>query len=425
MSVDRIADEILNGYSFQNFRKQYRTAIDYENDDIADFDLVSVGVKYRMRAQKLHFYDPKNHKEVMKDIESINKRLSVMVKFYSCRSLLKYQHDNFSMKCHVLEGSNDSKIWYLISLSEYGVSVEQLLKENRFENTEQNVLKLAIDVCKALKAFHDEGETHMYITPENIFLGANGRYKLGRAAVVSDERRLDSSGMLYDGTYDRQSDIYMFGKCLSYIVSNLPGNMFSNRTGSKKISRIVERACDISKYERYMTIDEIITDIESISRKNKPPVYMISAAAAFVVTAGIVAAVVISGHKSSPSFSVVSEKVSETVTEEPDEKSVEKPDEATAEKPEEFEGLNIKFGDINNDGKIDTVDSSKLLSVYSQAATSGRKLSDVEMAVYDINADGVVDSSDAGFILKYYSLKATGKAESFKDFINEQSHSSD
>ena len=85
----------------------------------------------------------------------------------------------------------------------------------------------------------------------------------------------------------------------------------------------------------------------------------------------------------------------------------------------------LKSADINNDGKIDTVDSSKLLSVYSQAATSGRKLSDVEMAVYDINADGVVDSSDAGFILKYYSLKATGKVESFKDFINEQSHSSD
>ena len=421
MSVDRIAEEVLKGYSFQNFRKQYRPVLDYENEDIADFDLTSVGVKYRMRTQKLHFYDYRNIKEVASDIESINKRLAVMVKFYSSRSLLKYQHDNFSMKCHVLETGGENKIWFLISLSEYGISVEQLLKENRFENTEKNVLKLAIDVCKALKAFHDEGETHMYITPENIFLCENGRYKLGRAAVISDERRLDSSGMLYDGTYDRQSDIYMFGKCLSYIVSNLPGNMFSNRTGSKKISRIVERACDVSKYERYMTIDEIITDIESISQKSKPPVYIIPIAAAVLVTAGIITAAAVSKHESSPSLSVVNEKSTEVVTEPPAEKTTEPPSEQSAE----AEGLNIKFGDINNDGRVDTGDASQLLSVYSQVATSGRRFSNVELAVYDINADGVVDSSDAGFILKYYSLKATGKVETFKEFIDEHSKRTD
>ena len=405
MSIDIIKNEILNGSSFQNFRKQYRTSLGYSNENIADFNLVSVGTKYRLRAEKLHFHDYRNNDAVLKDIDSINKRLSVMIKFYSCQSILKYQHDKFSMKCHCFEKNNGDKIWCLLSLSEYGTSVEQLLKENRFENTEKNILKLAIDVCKALKAFHDAGETHMYIAPENIFLSENGRYKLGRAAVISDERRLDSSGMLYDGTYDRQSDIYMFGKCLSYIVSNLPGNMFSRRTGSKKISRIVERACDVSKYERYMNIDEIITDIESISQTNRTPLY-IAAAAAVLVTAGIITAVAVSSGSDNPA----TEKSAEIVSEE-----LKQPDES-----DESDGLNIKFGDINNDGKIDTSDASQLLSVYSIASTSGRKLSDVEMAVYDINADGVVDSSDAGFILKYYSLKSTNKVDSFKDFINEQ-----
>ena len=312
------------------------------------------------------------------------------------------------MKCHCFGKNDNDKIWCLLSLSEYGISVEQLLKENRFENTEKNILKLAIDVCKALKAFHDAGETHMYIAPENIFLSENGRYKLGRAAVISDERRLDSSGMLYDGTYDRQSDIYMFGKCLSYIVSNLPGNMFSRRTGSKKISRIVERACDVSKYERYMNIDEIITDIESISQTNRTPLY-IAAAAAVLVTAGIITAFAVSSGGDNPA----TEKSAEIVSDEHG-----KSDEV--KQSDDSDGLNIKFGDINNDGKIDTSDASQLLSVYSIASTSGRKLSDVEMAVYDINSDGVVNSSDAGFILEYYSLKSTNKVDSFKDFINEQ-----
>ncbi|GEM_PF-5166587 len=409
MSIDIIKNEVLNGSSFQNFRKQYRTSLGYSNENIADFNLVSVGNKYRLRAEKLHFHDYRNNDAVLKDIGSINKRLSVMIKFYSCQSILKYQHDKFSMKCHCFEKNNGDKIWCLLSLSEYGTSVEQLLKENRFENTEKNILKLAIDVCKALKAFHDAGETHMYIAPENIFLSENGRYKLGRAAVISDERRLNSSGMLYDGTYDRQSDIYMFGKCLSYIVSNLPGNMFSRRTGSKKISRIVERACDVSKYERYMNIDEIITDIESISQTNRTPLY-IAAAAAVLVTAGIITAVAVSSGSDNPS----TEKSAGIVSEE-----LKQPDES-----DESDGLSIKFGDINNDGKIDTSDASQLLSVYSIASTSGRKLSDVEMAVYDINADGVVNSSDAGFILEYYSLKSTNKVDSFKDFINEQNKQS-
>ena len=407
MSIDIIKNEVLNGSSFQNFRKQYRTSLGYSNENIADFNLVSVGNKYRLRAEKLHFHDYRNNDAVLKDIDSINKRLSVMIKFYSYQSVLKYQHDKFSMKCHCFEKNNGDKIWCLLSLSEYGTSVEQLLKENRFENTEKNILKLAIDVCKALKAFHDAGETHMYIAPENIFLSENGRYKLGRAAVISDERRLNSSGMLYDGTYDRQSDIYMFGKCLSYIVSNLPGNMFSRRTGSKKISRIVERACDVSKYERYMNIDEIITDIESISQTNRTPLYI---AAAVLVTAGIITAVAVSSGSDNPA----TEKSAEIVSEE-----LKQPDES-----DESDGLNIKFGDINNDGKIDTSDASQLLSVYSIASTSGRKLSDVEMAVYDINADGVVNSSDAGFILEYYSLKSTNKVDSFKDFINEQNKQS-
>ena len=84
----------------------------------------------------------------------------------------------------------------------------------------------------------------------------------------------------------------------------------------------------------------------------------------------------------------------------------------------EFYGFNIKFGDVNNDGQIDPSDASQLLVVYSQVSTAGRKLSDVEIAVYDINSDGIIDSSDAGLILRYYSLKATGKTESFREFTD-------
>ncbi|MBP3761477.1 MAG: hypothetical protein J6I55_08415, partial [Ruminococcus sp.] len=164
----------------------------------------------------------------------------------------------------------------------------------------------------------------------------------------------------------------------------------------------------VSKYERYMNIDEIITDIESISQTNRTPLY-IAAAAAVLVTAGIITAFAVSSGGDNPA----TEKSAEIVSDEHG-----KSDEV--KQSDDSDGLNIKFGDINNDGKIDTSDASQLLSVYSIASTSGRKLSDVEMAVYDINSDGVVNSSDAGFILEYYSLKSTNKVDSFKDFINEQ-----
>lgn len=70
------------------------------------------------------------------------------------------------------------------------------------------------------------------------------------------------------------------------------------------------------------------------------------------------------------------------------------------------------FGDINDDGIIDSSDASLILSEYSVLSTGEESLLSNEFkSIADINGDGVIDASDASVILEYYSYVLTGGEE--------------
>lgn len=58
-----------------------------------------------------------------------------------------------------------------------------------------------------------------------------------------------------------------------------------------------------------------------------------------------------------------------------------------------------KYGDIDNNGTITSIDAAELLGAYYSGFETG-----------DVNADNSVNSSDASYILNYYSKKSTGQA---------------
>ncbi len=84
-----------------------------------------------------------------------------------------------------------------------------------------------------------------------------------------------------------------------------------------------------------------------------------------------------------------------------------------------FALASLNLGDINDDGNIDAVDASLVLSAYAYSATHGgnNNLNAEEKAIADVNDDGNVDAVDASMILSYYAYKATGGIMSFPSFI--------
>lgn len=70
------------------------------------------------------------------------------------------------------------------------------------------------------------------------------------------------------------------------------------------------------------------------------------------------------------------------------------------------------LGDINNDGQINAVDASSVLSYYAMISTNkDGGFDDNQMATADVNHDGQINAVDASCILSYYAYVSTTKEE--------------
>ncbi len=72
------------------------------------------------------------------------------------------------------------------------------------------------------------------------------------------------------------------------------------------------------------------------------------------------------------------------------------------------------IGDVNEDGKVDSVDASLVLAEYALIQTGGElTFTQRQKNAADVNKDGKTDSSDASKILEYYAAISTGKDPSW------------
>lgn len=71
------------------------------------------------------------------------------------------------------------------------------------------------------------------------------------------------------------------------------------------------------------------------------------------------------------------------------------------------------FGDVNDDGYVDSSDAAMILNDYAQAAASkASKFEDGQKSAADVNTDSTCDSSDSAQILSYYAYKQANSASS-------------
>ena len=68
-----------------------------------------------------------------------------------------------------------------------------------------------------------------------------------------------------------------------------------------------------------------------------------------------------------------------------------------------------RMGDINNDGLINAVDATHILTEYAKIST-GKKgtFTDVQKTLADIDKNGFIDAVDATYVLSYYAYISTG-----------------
>lgn len=77
------------------------------------------------------------------------------------------------------------------------------------------------------------------------------------------------------------------------------------------------------------------------------------------------------------------------------------------------------LGDVNDDGKINAVDASTILTAYANTSTSKPSgLSEEAMAAADVDGNSAVNAVDASNVLSFYAYQSTANADKSKSLNN-------
>ena len=175
------------------------------------------------------------------------------------------------------------------------------LRENPFRV--YDVIQLGIDMCRALEVCRELNIVHRDIKPDNIFVSANGKFKLGDFGVARTIEKT-MAGLSRKGTYSYmapeiyngkeygfEADIYSLGIVLYKLLNNnrdpfLPAYpvpvKYSDKTeamvkriqglalprpvnADEKLARIIFKACAHNPSERYAHPKDLRMDLESIA----------------------------------------------------------------------------------------------------------------------------------------------------------------
>lgn len=174
---------------------------------------------------------------------------------------------------------------------------KMIQKENL---NEQEIVKVGIDICKALELCNKKGILHRDIKPANIFVSGYGDYKLGDFGVarVAETSTMGTMTGTYSyiapeifhrGRYDARVDIYSLGLVLYQLLNHnrLPftppatqkltaedmANAYQMRVSGKplpmiphvsmELNRIILKACEYKAENRYKDASEFKKDLEN------------------------------------------------------------------------------------------------------------------------------------------------------------------
>lgn len=224
---------------------------------------------------------------------------TIMYSLRNCPNIVSYEDED--LRELIIDGKQVG--YYFLIRMEYLSCLSDLLKKRKYQLTEDNILNLACDIGKGIKAAHDQGIIHRDLKPGNFFIDKNGVYKLGDFNIskqTEDSRDIAGTRSYFapevyfarqsGNAYTCQADIYSFGICLYQLMNDLylPFEEGSDaakaverrmtgeqlpppKRASEKLSAIILKACAFSKEDRYASIDDMLADLKALKKKDTQP----------------------------------------------------------------------------------------------------------------------------------------------------------
>ncbi len=213
-----------------------------------------------------------------------------------------------SYEDHHVELNKEGNEWTIIIrmelLAPFSKGYRELTKQGK-EMSEKDVMKLGIDICRALETCEKKNNViHRDIKPENIFVSKTGNYKLGDfgiAKVLGDKGRASTkkgtesymAPEVYSGkTYDNSADLFSLGMMLFRMMNrnrppflppapekfdhDMSRNAFVSRMkgdkpwnapqdASAEFAAIILKACEFDVEKRYRHPRDMRRDIEKLA----------------------------------------------------------------------------------------------------------------------------------------------------------------
>ncbi len=269
----------------QDFGETYRAALKVVSVPQSEDEVRSVmeeGMSYA-EAQR-YFYGV---------VEDLVREFSIMSKLRGTANVVDYMD-------HLVVPHEDGVGWDILIRMELLTPV--LTYAYQHPMSRRDVIRLGIDMCRALELCQKYNIIHRDIKPENIFVSENGDFKLGDFGIA---RTIEStmSGLSQKGTYSYMApevfhgkeygysvDIYSLGIVLYRLLNKnrtpfLPpapapithgarGDALARRIGGEaipkpyysegRLSEIVLKACAYDPKERYSSPEQMRRELEAI-----------------------------------------------------------------------------------------------------------------------------------------------------------------
>ena len=163
---------------------------------------------------------------------------------------------------------------YLTSFMEY--CAEKPLKE-------EDVIRLGIDLCKALEYCQCQNIIHRDIKPENIVITPGGEAVFIDFGTMRSYKKDGSRDTFVVGTRgtaapeqygytqtDQRTDVYAIGQTMLYMVSeSYEMDQLSECNVSRKLKKVIEKACSFEPNKRYTDASELSRAIEKCQKNSR------------------------------------------------------------------------------------------------------------------------------------------------------------
>ena len=224
--------------------------------------------------------------------------------FSACKALEGLGDAPGIVRCKQTEYTQSEGIWYIFSRQEL---VTPLAERMDAIQIPEQIQQMAKDLAAGLALCHARGILHMDIRPEQIFLTADGKFKLANPGVrwAAENSRIDHTVTdeclflapeAHAGACSTSSDTYSLGlvlywalndKCIPFLGSNgleaeraratarrLEGELVPPpRNGSEDLKDLVMQACAFAPERRFNTAAQMRKALDELDRPQAAPVF--------------------------------------------------------------------------------------------------------------------------------------------------------